>query len=83
MLALLKSAISQEYQTELVKLDADRESLVTDGNALMRASSDVRASNIENKLSQLTTRWLQIQAAVAERWDIQIDDNWCKNYAWL
>ena len=58
----------QDYREELRVMDRDREGLVEEGQRLMHASSDVRASDIEYTIARLQDKWVRLQEKAATRW---------------
>ena len=58
----------QEYREEMSRMDAERQALIADGHCLMRNSSEIRATDIEYKISKLTDKWQKLEAMMANRW---------------
>lgn len=57
----------QDYREELRSMDRDRQWLFEEGERLMRASSDVRASDIELKMQKLQDKWAALEDKARSR----------------
>ncbi|CAL1544285.1 unnamed protein product [Lymnaea stagnalis] len=63
LLALLEN----EYKLELEKQELEKADIVAQGKALMKVSSEIRASDIEQKLLRLEDKWEHLQAVMEYR----------------
>ena len=59
--------IQNDYKEEMRKIELEREALTGQGQRLMRASSDVRANDIEFKISKLNDKWQRLQDKISSR----------------
>ena len=59
----------QEFKNELVHLAGDKGELLDQGRRLVRISSDVRAADIEHKMSQIEEKWQRLQNMTSERYE--------------
>ena len=59
--------VMQDYRDELRSMDHDRQALVEEGQRLMRASSDVRASDIQQTIARLDDKWARLQEKTITR----------------
>lgn len=62
------------------KLRFEKDNLVGQGQRLMRGSSEVRANDIEYKVSKLDDRWNKLQAQQQARYNIiNFERKFCKS----
>ena len=66
------SLLPQDYHDQLVRIAGEKEVLNSRGQRLMRASSDIRASDIEQKLARLADRWQHLQDLTASRYKVLV-----------
>lgn len=57
----------QDFKTEMADKEKSKNDLVSQGQALMKVSNEVRASDIEQKIQRLEDKWEHLKAVIAFR----------------
>jgi len=57
----------QDFKTEMAEKEKSKNELVNQGQALMKISNEVRASDIEQKIQRLEDKWEHLKAVIAFR----------------
>lgn len=58
----------QDYRFEMDTKESAKVELVEQGRQLMKASSEIRATDINNKVAKLEDKWRHLKAVIAYRY---------------